>query len=165
MNAVWMKKTEKYEYAYHAVCWGVSFVISCLPFYGDHYGPAGMWCWIVDDWQWRFGIWYCPLFFIILVLFFTYSYIIISIKRKVKTWEGLYDPDVERKKIGMLLCGFNPHEMSGTTCAILVSSLPCHFITVRGIASVCNPNSRTIFQKKKKVYLHPTNKLVDMNPT
>lgn len=28
---------------YHVFCWGVSLVLSLLPFINDHYGPAGAW--------------------------------------------------------------------------------------------------------------------------
>ena len=44
MNALKMLTTDQFEWIYHIVCWGVSFMIACLPLIGDHYGPAGMWC-------------------------------------------------------------------------------------------------------------------------
>ena len=28
---------------YHVFCWGISLVLSLLPFINDHYGPAGAW--------------------------------------------------------------------------------------------------------------------------
>ena len=43
--------------------------------------------------------WYVPLFIGIGGLFATYTYITVMLKRKLKTWEGTYDPDVERKKV------------------------------------------------------------------
>ncbi|CAH1780902.1 unnamed protein product [Owenia fusiformis] len=101
MNAIRSVITEKYEWVYHVLSWGFPLIMSCLPFINDHYGPAGAWCWIKGDdngVKWRFGIWYGPLFLIIALLFFVYIYIIVMVNRRVKTWEGTYDPDTERSK-------------------------------------------------------------------
>ncbi|KAK3589962.1 hypothetical protein CHS0354_034987 [Potamilus streckersoni] len=98
MNAVLGKITEKYEWLYHLVCWSTSLLFSCLPFIGDHYGPAGAWCWIKDDWQWRVGIWYGPLIALILLMFVVYVYMSCTLNRRVARWEGMYDPDTERSK-------------------------------------------------------------------
>nr|XP_006816465.1 PREDICTED: cyclic AMP receptor-like protein A-like isoform X2 [Saccoglossus kowalevskii] len=99
-NAVRQIKTDRYELIYHVICWGLSLLISLLPFIGDHYGPAGAWCWIngENDTTWRFVIWYGPLFVIIFLMFCIYLYIIIHVNRKVKAWEGTYDPETERSK-------------------------------------------------------------------
>ncbi|XP_077988029.1 cyclic AMP receptor-like protein A isoform X2 [Glandiceps talaboti] len=99
-NAVRQVKTDRYELIYHLLCWGVSFIIACLPLIGNHYGPAGAWCWISGDnaTTWRFAIWYGPLFVIIFLMFVVYTYIIIHVNRKVKAWEGTYDPETERSK-------------------------------------------------------------------
>ncbi|CAE1269103.1 GCR1 [Acanthosepion pharaonis] len=83
---------------YHLVCCLFPLLMSSLPFIGDHYGPAGAWCWIIEDWKWRVGIWYGPLFGIIALLFVTYIYIVVTLSKKVSTWEGTYDPDTERNK-------------------------------------------------------------------
>ncbi|XP_022248167.1 cyclic AMP receptor-like protein A isoform X2 [Limulus polyphemus] len=68
----------------------------------DHfecYGYAGAWCWIQPQFPyWRFGIWYGPLFVIIGLLFVCYLYLTIHLRRKVKSWEGLYNPELERTK-------------------------------------------------------------------
>lgn len=99
-NVVRGTTTDKYEWLYHVVCWGISLLMSLLPFIGDHYGPAGGWCWIKDTsgWQWRVGIWYGPLFVIIVILFVVYVYISCILSKKADTWEGTYDPDTERAK-------------------------------------------------------------------
>ncbi|XP_059175010.1 uncharacterized protein LOC131955075 isoform X2 [Physella acuta] len=97
MNAVKQISTEKFEWLYLAVCVLVPLLISCLPFAGDHYGPAGAWCWIVEDFAWRVGVWYGPLFIIILCMMFAYGYIIFSLRQKASNWEGTYDPDTERQ--------------------------------------------------------------------
>ncbi|XP_053403699.1 uncharacterized protein LOC123556016 isoform X1 [Mercenaria mercenaria] len=98
INVVWGKTTEKYEWLYHLVSWGISLFMSLLPFIGNHYGPAGAWCWIKDDWRWRVGIWYGPLFGMLLIMVVAYIYISCVLSRKAATWEGTYDPDTERKK-------------------------------------------------------------------
>ncbi|XP_071160101.1 cyclic AMP receptor-like protein A isoform X1 [Mytilus edulis] len=98
MNVVRRTTTEKFEWLYHVFCWGVSLVLSLLPFINDHYGPAGAWCWIESDIGWRVGIYYGPLFVILIGLVITYSYIVYSLYRKASSWQGTYDPDTERQK-------------------------------------------------------------------
>ncbi|CAC5423333.1 GCR1 [Mytilus coruscus] len=98
MNVVRRTTTEKFEWLYHVFCWGVSLVLSLLPFINDHYGPAGAWCWIESDVGWRVGIYYGPLFVILIGLVITYLYIVYSLYRKASSWQGTYDPDTERQK-------------------------------------------------------------------
>ncbi|CAG5117963.1 unnamed protein product [Candidula unifasciata] len=97
MSVIWQVRTDRFEWLYLGVCWTVPLVISCLPFIGDHYGPAGAWCWIIEDFSWRVGIWYGPLFIIIAFLIITYGYITYSLSRKASSWEGTYDPHTERQ--------------------------------------------------------------------
>ncbi|CAL1538848.1 unnamed protein product [Lymnaea stagnalis] len=97
MNAVKQISTEKFEWLYLVICVGVPLIISCLPFIGDHYGPAGAWCWIIEDFAWRVGIWYGPLFVIIITLMIAYGYIVFTLRKKASNWEGTYDPDTERQ--------------------------------------------------------------------
>ncbi|KAL8616226.1 hypothetical protein ACOMHN_058343 [Nucella lapillus] len=96
MNIIMTTTTESYEKLYHGICWGLPLLISLLPFTGNHYGPAGAWCWIKEDLGWRLGIWYVPLFVTIIILFVTYIYIIFRLRRQASAWEGTYDPDTER---------------------------------------------------------------------
>ena len=60
----------KYEVAVTLVCWILPVMISAVPFIGDVYAPAGAWCWIENDFEWRFGFWYIwrILFVIVFVL-------------------------------------------------------------------------------------------------
>ena len=76
MNAVQMKQTTQYEKKYHLVSWGIPLVISFVLLAVGAYGPAGVWCWIVNKEELRFGMWYGPLIFTILILFLVYPYII-----------------------------------------------------------------------------------------
>ncbi|XP_066267695.1 cyclic AMP receptor-like protein A [Branchiostoma lanceolatum] len=99
LNIIWMTRTDKYEIVYHVLSWGVPLILSCLPFIGNHYGPAGAWCWIPNQYtHWRFGIWYGPLFCLLGLMVVVYTCITVTLNRKVKRWEGTYDPDVERNK-------------------------------------------------------------------
>ena len=76
MNAVQMKQTTEFEKKYHIIAWGISLVISFVLLAVGAYGPAGVWCWIVNKEELRFGMWYGPLIFTILILFLIYPYII-----------------------------------------------------------------------------------------
>ncbi|XP_072032946.1 cyclic AMP receptor-like protein A isoform X2 [Amphiura filiformis] len=95
-------RAEKYEMLYHLVSWGIALLMSLLPFIGNHYGPAGAWCWIREDSSnatvWRFFMWYGPLFVLIIVMFVAYSYIIYVLKKKVRSWQGTYEPEIERSR-------------------------------------------------------------------
>ncbi|XP_071951895.1 uncharacterized protein [Antedon mediterranea] len=99
-NVIKLKSSEKFEILYHAISWGFSLFISLLPFIGDHYGPAGAWCWIngSNETYWRFFTWYGPLFVIIVIMFAVYSYLTYRLNQRVRTWEGTYDPDIEHSK-------------------------------------------------------------------
>ncbi|XP_052783823.1 cyclic AMP receptor-like protein A isoform X2 [Mya arenaria] len=98
VNVVWQRHTEQYEWMYHIVCWGLSLLMACLPFIGDHYGPAGAWCWVVNNWRWRIGVWYGPQIVTLVILMVVYTYISCVLSNKVSTWQGTYDPDTERNK-------------------------------------------------------------------
>ncbi|XP_073523399.1 uncharacterized protein [Phyllobates terribilis] len=102
LNVVKEMRTDQYQLAYHFTAWGVPFILSCLPLFGDLYGPAGAWCWITDEHvAWRFVIWYIPLFTLIFLMMLCYLRIIYVAKQRVITWSGTYDPGRERSKIIM----------------------------------------------------------------
>ncbi|XP_066456042.1 uncharacterized protein [Eleutherodactylus coqui] len=102
LNVVKEMRTDRYQLAYHFTAWGVPFILSSLPLFGDLYGPAGAWCWITDEHvTWRFVIWYIPLFSLIFLMMLCYLRIIYVAKQRVITWSGTYDPGRERSKIVM----------------------------------------------------------------
>ncbi|XP_044139556.1 G-protein coupled receptor 1-like isoform X1 [Bufo gargarizans] len=102
LNVVKEMRTDQYQLTYHFTAWGVPFILSCLPLFGDLYGPAGAWCWITDEHvAWRFVIWYVPLFSLIFLMMLCYLRIIYVAKQRVITWSGTYDPRRERSKIIM----------------------------------------------------------------
>lgn len=100
--AIKLKKADglKIELIYHFICWIIPLILACIPLASSQYGPAGPWCWILDS-DWRFGIWYVPLYFIIFLLFFAYSMIMVVVRKRTHVYEGGYDPDVEQSKILM----------------------------------------------------------------
>ncbi|XP_048459059.1 cyclic AMP receptor-like protein A [Rhincodon typus] len=82
-NLVKEIRTDHFAVAYYVAAWGVPFILSCLPLFGDYYGPAGAWCWITDDHvAWRFGIWYIPLFVLIFLMMSCYIRIFYVAKRR-----------------------------------------------------------------------------------
>ncbi|XP_028400116.1 G-protein coupled receptor 1-like [Dendronephthya gigantea] len=101
-NAIKDVQTERYEIFYHIISWGVPLIFACLPFIGDHYGPAGVWCWIDADSSrsqiWRFTIWYIPMWCLLAVMLITYIYIVVKLRREVSRWEGTYRAEDERQK-------------------------------------------------------------------
>ena len=76
MNAVKMKQTVQHEKKYHVISWGIPLVVSFVLLAVGAYGPAGGGCWMSDKEELRFGMWYGPLIFTILILFLVYPYII-----------------------------------------------------------------------------------------
>ncbi|XP_065185677.1 cyclic AMP receptor-like protein A isoform X2 [Sycon ciliatum] len=97
MNVIRLRRTENFEKWYHVICWGVSLIMACIPI--KQYGPAGAWCWIErGETGLRFGTWYVPLFILIGMLFLVYIYIIVTIQRQVRRWDGTYNPETQRDK-------------------------------------------------------------------
>jgi len=101
MNSIKNKETSHYEMRYHLVCWISGSVLSLLPFIGNMYGKAGLWCWIKHNWHWRMFIWYIPLFIGIICLSVIYPYILYKTYKRVRTWEGHYDPQNALRKEAM----------------------------------------------------------------
>eukprot|EP00112_Aurelia_sp_Birch-Aquarium-sp1_P025574 Seg857.4 transcript_id=Seg857.4/GoldUCD/mRNA.D3Y31 product="Cyclic AMP receptor-like protein A" protein_id=Seg857.4/GoldUCD/D3Y31 len=93
-----IKKMNKIEFEkwYHIVCWGVPLLWAALPFVGDHYGPAGVWCWVDNkSYAWRFGIWYIPLFILIFGMAIVNSYIVWKVYSRAGEWEGTFSQEHE----------------------------------------------------------------------
>lgn len=96
-----IKKIEgaRYEKWFHVVCWILPLLWSCLPFIGNKYGPAGVWCWIKRDaTALRFGTWYIPIFVVIFFLIGSYMYIVISVIQHNRQWSGTYNQEIEHDK-------------------------------------------------------------------
>lgn len=66
------------------VCWILPVVLAVLPFIDDVYAPAGVWCWIENDFKWRFGCWYIwrILFVIVFIV------VMVHISYKLHTSRG-----------------------------------------------------------------------------
>lgn len=48
----------KFEVAVTVTCWALPLVLMTLPFIDDAYEPAGIWCWVKNDFKWRFLYFY-----------------------------------------------------------------------------------------------------------
>ncbi|XP_064394165.1 cyclic AMP receptor-like protein A [Halichondria panicea] len=115
-NLLWTVFTELklpwFEAVYFCVIFALPGVISCIPFYGDSFGPSGAWCWIrskndnctenVLGTAFQFGVWYIPQYVFIILMFIMYTAVIIKllVKTRPRTWQGTYDPTVRREKEG-----------------------------------------------------------------
>ncbi|XP_046854188.1 G-protein coupled receptor 1-like [Xenia sp. Carnegie-2017] len=101
-NAIRTMRTEKYEIIYHVISWGVALVVACIPFIGNHYGPAGVWCWIDKESSnsqvWRFATWFIPLWCMITYMFLIYVVIVWKLRRVADRYEGTYRADHERQR-------------------------------------------------------------------
>ncbi|KAK9969379.1 hypothetical protein ABG768_027557 [Culter alburnus] len=90
LNLVKEIRTEHYEIPYHVVAWGVPLFMSTLPLMAGYYGPAGAWCWITDNHVgWRFGIWYIPLFSLIILMICCYARIICVANERISLAEEI----------------------------------------------------------------------------
>ena len=93
------RTSRRLELAYHAVAWGFSLIMACMPFPlggDDVYGPTGGWCWITSQNKLlRFTMFYIPLYSLLLVIIAVYLAIMLRYSR-VRRWEGSYNPEDER---------------------------------------------------------------------
>lgn len=88
-----------YLYAmYAAACWGIPVVLTALPATDVAYGPAGGWCWIVDNKAyWRFIQFYVPLWIIAISITYMYIRVILALREIVErnqadqTWSTAKD--------------------------------------------------------------------------
>ncbi|XP_062313640.1 si:dkey-100n23.5 [Osmerus eperlanus] len=102
LNLVREMSTNRFEILYHAMAWGVPLVMATLPLLRGYYGPAGAWCWITDSHvAWRFGIWYVPLFTLILLMICCYTRIIYVANERMQSWFGTFNPERERRKVSL----------------------------------------------------------------
>ena len=62
-------------------CWITPLVIASLPFIGGVYGPAGAWCWIINDVRWRFSIWYIWAILSVILFFLITVHIVYTLFR------------------------------------------------------------------------------------
>ncbi|XP_072032445.1 uncharacterized protein [Amphiura filiformis] len=127
MSVARMTSTEKYEIMYHCVGWGIPLFVSALPFIGDHYGPAGAWCWITDEYmdgtEWRFSIWYGPLFIIIFLMFICYIYVLFTLKKMIGVYQGTQEPQPQHAERDRRLIRKEIRPLAAYPCIYLVLSI------------------------------------------
>lgn len=84
----WRRK----EIVITTMCWTIPLVFMTIPFVGDAYGPAGLWCWIMNSVGWRFGIWYIWDMLSIVVFFgvmIHVVYVLLKITRSKRSSNGV----------------------------------------------------------------------------
>jgi len=95
-NIVRGRDLEDKEWVFHAVCWGLPFILSLIPFSTCGYGIAGTWCWVRSPVQ---GLWFSYLFVWITALVIIVLYALMV--RYVRASAGavsLYLPPKEAEK-------------------------------------------------------------------
>eukprot|EP00035_Acanthoeca_spectabilis_P031022 m.12097 g.12097 ORF g.12097 m.12097 type:complete len:365 (-) comp4516_c0_seq2:315-1409(-) len=94
------------EVPYHFISWICTLIVALIPVAYDAYGPAGPWCWIQGSHtystEFRFGIWYIPLFTLIFLLFIANGYIYHKVRSQQKQFQGTYSPEREAEKTFLL---------------------------------------------------------------
>ena len=98
-NVVILRATNRYFEIFY-ICAGIAVPLffAGFPFIDSSYGPAGLWCWIVDDdvgQILRFLTWYVPLWTIIPGLFFAFLVIIAKLSWELRKWDP-YNPSADR---------------------------------------------------------------------
>ena len=89
--------SNRFEYRYHIFAWLNALIWAALPFIGNNYGHAGIWCWIKkENPSFRFGVRYIPLLTICISLLLVYVYIFKHSKKLVKTNSTIYNKFKER---------------------------------------------------------------------
>ncbi|KAL5259808.1 hypothetical protein ACHWQZ_G010052 [Mnemiopsis leidyi] len=90
------------EKIYHGVVWGLTIVLSIIPLIGNHYGHAGIWCWIKGDSNYENVLRVICYYFWLMLLVFggavIYVYIVYKVMKKINSYDGPYNPDTERSK-------------------------------------------------------------------
>ena len=84
--------TVTWEKYYHMFCWLLPLVWASIPI--QHYGPAGLWCWIQRDApQYRFATWYIPFFVLLFVLVAVNVYVIRTVAKEDGNFAGFYSTE------------------------------------------------------------------------
>ena len=99
-----IQSTEKLEKLYMLFIIATPLTFCWIPFIDDHYGPAGLYCWIRDrnlddcslskfgNWL-RFSLYYIPLYTIMTVLITLVIISMIIVQWRNKQWVGKYSPE------------------------------------------------------------------------
>ena len=93
------KKHAEYFRWFQVFVWLMALFWSVIPFFGDNYGPAGIWCWVKrDETTLRFGIWYVPLLLIAICMLVIYAYIIHYVLKATGNRAGGFNEEDERNR-------------------------------------------------------------------
>lgn len=122
-NLLWSVCTKRrvkcIEVLYLVIIYAFPLPVAAVGFWKDSFGPSGAWCWIRNENEpvaenctdsffncttyttgvyLQFGLWYVPLYVMILILFVMYLAIIVKVRLSLKRWQGAYDPHIEQSK-------------------------------------------------------------------
>ncbi|XP_064394702.1 cyclic AMP receptor-like protein A [Halichondria panicea] len=112
-NAVFGKRTEKFEKFYFVVCIGVPAILCCLPFIENSYGPSGLWCWIksssfdersdtvkvfIPGVILQFVLFYGPLWIISVILLIVLISIACLTRHRRNKYQGVCNHQVDAQK-------------------------------------------------------------------
>lgn len=90
------------EKIYHSVVWGGAFLVSLIPLFGNHYGNAGIWCWIQGHTKYENVLRVICYYMWLLIMIFggalIYIFIIFKVLQRVNSYEGTYSPENEQSK-------------------------------------------------------------------
>lgn len=108
LNAIFHKRTEKFEKIYFILIFVFPITFNWIPFIELAYGSAGAWCWIRSENKdcssftfgvvLRFVLWYVPLYVILIILTVIYIIILYKITKDRRRWDGKFDPESQQLK-------------------------------------------------------------------
>jgi len=91
------KRKDIVEGVYHGFVWGFAILAAGLPWINKAYGIAGIWCWIVWDYQiYRWVLYYIPLFLVIVTVIVLYSLIYSTVITNLKEQSKHIDSDAKQ---------------------------------------------------------------------
>lgn len=144
LMAVCLKEFKKLEMFHVLVSILLPLPISCIPFVGDHYGPAGTWCWITekntscihdntmtDGAIEQLALWYVPCnVSLVLCIAATIVALVVLIWRGMKKGRGSADDETQ-----LLLQSRNRHKKALLEVAPLLA-YPAIFFIFNSIATI-----------------------------
>ena len=102
LKVTFNKNSDRLEILYFLIIFFSPILICWIPFINQAYGANGPWCWIISTDQFcqffLFGflcqlfVWYIPLYLIMATLLIMLFVVLVSLHRRKRRWEGVYDP-------------------------------------------------------------------------
>ena len=145
-NVVLRKSTERLEVLYILFIFFIPLTFNWIPFIQKAYGQAGAWCWIrADNWDCTpfnpgrymiFGLWFVPLYTILVVLTVMYLVILCTLHRISKEWTK--DPTIEAKQLRNKI-KYDIIPLMAYPCIKIILSLPALTNRIQNYVNHNNP--------------------------